>query len=234
MVRLAIVEDEDIYALQLMDFIDRLSKEKSLQIRCKRYRDGDEITEHYKAEFDIILMDIQMRFMDGMSAALQIRRQDAEVIIMFITNRADYAIRGYEVGALDYILKPVEYFSFASKLERAISKLQALKKHSLYINSSTGGQRLYTEDIRYIESIGHQLHFHTKTGLYTARLKISDMEKELEPYHFYRINKGYLVNMAAVEGIRGNICLAGDTELLISRAKKASFMEALHHYLAEI
>ena len=65
--------------------------------------------ENYSGDFDIILMDIQMKYMDGMTAAEQIRKLDSEVIIMFITNMTQYAIRGYEVDALDYVVKPVEY-----------------------------------------------------------------------------------------------------------------------------
>ncbi|HAV28139.1 MAG TPA: DNA-binding response regulator, partial [Lachnospiraceae bacterium] len=123
MVKIAIVEDEDLYADQLNEFINKYAGESHEIIRQVRFYDGDEIAEKYDGSYDIILMDIQMKFMDGMSAAEEIRKRDRNVIIMFITNRVDYAIRGYEVDALDYIVKPVSYFSFARKLERAISRI---------------------------------------------------------------------------------------------------------------
>ena len=67
----------------------------------------DGVYENYRGGFDIILMDIQMRFMDGMTTAEKIRQMDQKVIIMFITNMIQYAVRGYEVDAMDYVVKPV-------------------------------------------------------------------------------------------------------------------------------
>lgn len=105
MISLAIVEDEDSYAEQLTDMVNRYQKERNTRIKVTRYTDGDEIAENYPGGFDMILMDIQMRFMDGMTAAEKIRKVDRDVLIMFITNRTDYAIRGYQVDAIDYVLR---------------------------------------------------------------------------------------------------------------------------------
>ena len=122
MYQIAIVEDEDIYAKLLEEYIHRYEKDSFHQFKIRHYRDGAEIAENYRGGFDIILMDIQMKFMDGMTAAEMIRRRDPEVLIIFITNRSDYAVRGYEVDALDYVVKPVEYFAFSQKLDRAVSR----------------------------------------------------------------------------------------------------------------
>lgn len=81
MVRIAIVEDEDIYIKQLTEYMKRYQQESGEEINVTVYRDGDGIISKYKAQFDIILMDIQMKFMDGMTAAEEIRKTDSEVII---------------------------------------------------------------------------------------------------------------------------------------------------------
>lgn len=112
MLRIAIVEDEDSYISVLKGFLERYKEESGEQMEITVYHDGDEIAAFYKAQFDIILMDIEMKFIDGMTAAEEIRQKDTTVSIIFITNAPQYAIRGYEVGALDYILKPVSYFTF--------------------------------------------------------------------------------------------------------------------------
>ena len=112
--------------------------------------DEDEIVEGYTGEYDIILMDIQMKFMDGMSAAEEIRKQDSKVVIMFITNMTNYAIRGYEVDAMDYVLKPVSYFAFSKKLERAIGRIPQKSGHPVTINTSEGLVRLDASAIYYI------------------------------------------------------------------------------------
>ena len=121
--RLAIVEDEKNFANNILGYLQRFQKETGYQIETVWFQDGCDIAEEYKSDFDIILMDIQMRFMDGMTAARKIREADKGVIIIFITNMAQYAIQGYEVDALDYVLKPIAYFAFSQKLSRAIGRM---------------------------------------------------------------------------------------------------------------
>ena len=117
MIQIAIVEDEEIYVKQLTEYNPKIIKRKREEsIKVTVFGDGEDITENYSGGFDIILMDIQMRFMDGMTAAEKIRQMDQKVIIMFITNMIQYAVRGYEVDAMDYVVKPVEYFSFSSEI----------------------------------------------------------------------------------------------------------------------
>ena len=145
MYQIAIVEDEDIYAKLLEEYIHRYEKDSFHQFKIRHYRDGAEIAENYRGGFDIILMDIQMKFMDGMTAAELIRKRDPEVLIIFITNRSDYAVRGYEVDALDYVVKPVEYFSFSQKLDRAVSRRGRSRDRHIMIHSDGGTAMLYRE-----------------------------------------------------------------------------------------
>jgi DNA-binding LytR/AlgR family response regulator len=225
------VEDEDGSAEQLQEFLSQYEREMGVQIKCERFRDGDEIAENYKGNFDIILMDIQMRFMDGMTAAEKIRGMDRKVVIMFITNRIDYAIRGYAVDAVDYVLKPVSYFAFKEKLARAIERAGKSEGRMVLIPLTSGYVRVRTDDIFYVESEGHVLIYHTRNGDYRTRGKMGEIEEEFGSLGFFRSNKGYLVNLMHIEGVDGNFCLVGNTKLLISRARKNDFMAALAEYI---
>lgn len=124
MIRVAIVEDEASYMKQFQKYLAQYAKESGEEFDIVTFTDGDEIAGGYKSVYDIILMDVQMRFMDGMSAAEEIRKVDPEVVIIFITNMSQYAIRGYAVDALDYVLKPVSYFAFSQRLDRAIARMK--------------------------------------------------------------------------------------------------------------
>ena len=124
MIRLAIVEDEQQYRDLLENYINQYAKEHFCEISVRFFTDGDEIVENYRCEYDIILMDIMMQFMDGMTAAETIRKYDDKVILIFITNMANYAIKGYTVAAFDYILKPITYYALEKSLNRAIPKLE--------------------------------------------------------------------------------------------------------------
>lgn len=231
MIRVAIVEDEDLYASELFEYLDKYKAESGKIIGSVRFRDGEDIVENYDGSYDIILMDIQMQSMDGMTAAEEIRKRDKDVIIMFITNRADYAIRGYEVDALDYIVKPVSYFSFARKLTRAIGRIP--KDHDIVVtlNNQQGIRKTHIDDIFFVESEGHNLVYHTVHGDLRVRRKMSEAELELAQHGFFRSNKGYLVNMKHVDGVQDGCCLVAGQKLPISRGRKAEFMAAMAEYI---
>ena len=150
MIKIAIVEDEDIYVSTLMQYLEEFEKSIGETLEITVYRDGDGIIADYKAQYDIILMDIGMRFVDGMTAAEEIREIDSEVIIIFITNMTQYAIRGYEVDALDYILKPVSYFSFSQKLGRAIYRMKRREKKFITVTVKGGIKRMEVSNIYYM------------------------------------------------------------------------------------
>lgn len=233
MIEIAIVEDEDSYAEQLNGYVKQYEEETRSRIHITRFSDGDEITEDYKGSYDIILMDIQMEFMDGMTAAEQIRSMDTEVVIMFITNMTSYAIRGYQVDAMDYVLKPVTYFDFSQKLTRAIGKIAKRKSHPVTISSSSGMIRLDAGDIWYLESQGHQLIYHTRQGEFQERRKMQEAEEAYEALGFFRSNKGVLVNLEHVEGVQEGCCIVHGERLPVSRARRNDFMSALTEYIGE-
>ncbi|MDO4490195.1 MAG: LytTR family DNA-binding domain-containing protein [Lachnospiraceae bacterium] len=234
MIRIAIVEDNQDYAEIIREYLTRYESESGESIQCVMFEDGADIVEGYRAQYDIILMDVEMKFMDGMSAAEAIRQVDEEVTIIFITNMAQYAIKGYSVNALDYILKPVSYFTFSQRIDRAIGRLKKKEKHYVVIKIRGGSRKLVTNDIFYIESQGHSLIFHTKQGIVETQGTMKSMEQQLESLHFCRCNNGYLVNLEHVEGIREGLVKVGEDFLPISRPKKKVFQEKLAAYMSEV
>lgn len=234
MIEVAIVEDEQVYTDQLTKYLNQYEQESGRQIHATVFPDGAEIAEDYKGGYDIILMDIQMKYMDGMTAAEKIRKIDQTVIIIFITNMTQYAIRGYEVDALDYIVKPVEYFSFSKKLQRAMERIPKKQEEVLTISMDGGIRKLPVSQLLYVESFGHNLGYHMADGYYENRGTMKDMETELARYHFYRIGKSYLVNLSKVEAIVGSDCVIGTEHLSISRQKKKDLMETLSRYMTEM
>ncbi len=233
MIEIAIVDDEDSYVQTLLEYLCKYENDSGNRIHTTVYHDGDELLQNFGCQFDIILMDIQMKFMDGMSTAEEIRKLDTKVLIMFITNLMDYAIRGYEVDALDYVVKPVEYFSFSQKLNRAIQRLDKRSGYEMSINVPAGLKRVSSDSIYYIESDRHNLIFHTTEGQFVTRAKMQDYDNDLSGHGFFRSNKGYLVNLRYVEGIEQGCCVIQGDYLPVSRSKKKEFMKALTQYISE-
>lgn len=234
MIKIAIVEDEQLYAKQLHEYLRKYEKENGEAIEVTIYSDGDQIVEKYQSQYDIILMDIEMKFMDGMSAAEEIRKIDTEVVIIFITNMTQYAIRGYAVDALDYVLKPVSYFALSQRLNRAIGRMRKRESKMIMVNMKGGIVRLNIANIYYIESQGHTLILHTILGDYETSGTMKEMESKLLGMNFCRGNKGYLINLQHVDGISDGCAIVKDEKLVLSRARKKEFMEALTKYWGEV
>lgn len=234
MIRVAIVEDEENYISVLKEYLERYKQESGEQIEITVYHDGDEIAAFYKAQFDIILMDIEMKFIDGMTAAEEIRKVDSLVFIIFITNAPQYAIRGYEVGALDYILKPVSYFTFSQKLGRAVAKLKKRSgRKRITIRVKGGVMRMDLSDIYYIESEGHNLIYHMREENAIASGTMKSVEEAMSGNDFSRINKCYLVNLEHVDAVKDKYAIVHGDELLISRPRMKQFMQELTRYWGE-
>ena len=234
MIKIAIVEDEELYAKQLNEYLRQYERENGEAIEVTIYSDGDRIVDKYQSQYDIILMDIEMKFMDGMSAAEEIRKIDTEVVIIFITNMTQYAIRGYAVDALDYVLKPVSYFALSQRLNRAIGRMRKRESKMIMVNMKGGIVRLNIANIYYIESQGHTLILHTILGDYKTSGTMKEMEGKLLDMNFCRGNKGYLINLQHVDGISDGCAIVKDERLILSRARKKEFMEALTKYWGEV
>ena len=235
MIKIAIVEDDQHYSRQLEEYLRKYESECGETFDITTYSDGDTIVSHYHSQFDIILMDVEMRFLDGMSAAEEIRRTDKEVVIIFITNMPQYAIRGYAVEALDYILKPVSYFAFSQRLGRAISRMKKREQKSLVIPVKGGTVRVAVSSIYYIESQGHNMIYHTASGEYISSGTMKDAEETLATLHFFRGSKWYLINLQQVQGL-GDGCakLKNGENVPLSRSRKKEFVEALAQYWGEV
>ena len=132
---------------------------------------------------------------------------------------------------MDYILKPISYFAFSQRLNRAISRVKSRAKHFLVISVKGGTQKLDVDSIYYVESQGHNLIVHAGSGDYQCAGTMKEIEEKLAGHNFFRCNKGYLVSLRHVDGIQDGCAVINGEPLLISRARKNEFMEALTNYV---
>ena len=231
MIRIAMVEDEAAVREQLQGYIQRYTRQYGTEFAVTEFTDGVEILDEYRPVYDIVLLDVEMKHLDGMETAQRIRELDKDVVLIFITNMAQYAIKGYAVGALDYVLKPVPYFAFSQQLQKAEEKLRRRARHYLAVPVEGGLRRLDTAQIYYMESEGHRVHFYTEEGEFSAPGALKTFEEKLASLPFARCNSGYLVNLAQVKGVQQGVAQVGPYELQVSRPKRKSFLAALADYI---
>ncbi len=234
MIRIAIVEDDKNYISELKKMLAQYEKESGRKLIVTVFDDGEDIAIDYKAEYDIILMDIEMRFMDGMTAATKIREKDNEVILIFITNMPQYVMEGYKVDALDYVLKPLTYFSLSQRIDRALIRMKKRLTKYITIPIHNGIQKIDVNKIYFIEMHNHDAIFHTENGEYVLRESLRILEKLLEKESFYRCHKSFMVNLAYVDSIQGCDIYIKDQIIQVSRSKKKDFIDALNNYLNEV
>ena len=231
MYHIAIVEDEREFREQLQSYLKQFEKENNALFQISLFEDGAEILENYKNEYDIILLDIEMPKVNGMDAAEQIREMDEDVVLMFITNMAQYAIHGYSVGALDFVMKPITYYTFAMKMKRALKRAQKKAPKSLVLNLPDGIKTVEIKKIYYVEVQNRMLHYHTEDGEIIVRGTLQSAEKVLKPYPFAKCNHWYIVNLMHVKEVNKNIATVGPYLVEISRRNKAVFLKALTEYM---
>lgn len=234
MISVAIVEDDDRFAATIQAYLDRYAKESGATFQTTRFTDGYAIADGYRGGFDIILMDIEMGLMNGMEAAEEIRKSDEEVTIIFITNMAQYAIKGYAVRAMDYVLKPVSYPAFSESLKKAIARVGGRQNPYITVNYRDGMMKLKISDITFVESQGHRLSFHSGKDVYeTTTCSLKEVEEKLQPFGFMRASSGTLVNLNKVTGTKNGYVQIGEIYLPISRGKKNEFMAALVRHMVD-
>lgn len=234
MIRIAVVEDDKEYRRTLDTYLKQYECEHGIRFQTVFYEDGEDIAEDYSGMHDIILMDIEMRFMDGMTAARKIRALDGEVVIIFITNMPGYALSGYQVDALDYVLKPLSYYAFSQRIARAVARMEKRVKQYLSIPMKGGMRRMDISRICYIEVFDHDLIYHTLDGNLQTKGALKDVERQLADKGFFRCSKGFLLNMEHVEGLQDNDALVAGELIRISRSAKKNFLNSLNNYFNEV
>lgn len=229
--KVAVLDDTIEDAQRLWDYINQFQEQQNCPIQTDVYHSSLDFLEEYHSQYDVIFLDIEMPGEDGLKVAHEIREKDTSVGIIFVTNIAQYAIHGYEVNAIDFIVKPVGYFLFAEKLEKAIRFAQRRKKHDLVVNDEDGIYRIPIEEVFYIKKERNDLIYYTSQGELRERGTIRIMKEKLAGLAFEECNSGCLVNLSQVRRIGKENITVGTFSLPLSRRMKKQFTQSYIDYL---
>lgn len=232
MYRILIVEDTPEAERVLHAHLDRYAQETGVDLKVSWQQSAFEVAGG-DAHFDLIFLDIELPGIDGMEAAGLMRQFDPDTPIIFVTNLAQYAVKGYEVDALDFVVKPVSYPDFRMKMDKAIRTIERRGRRSISIPYDGGIRVVALAELVYVDVTNHDLAYHLADGTtLTARGTLSKLSTELEAASFVRVSNNCLVNMAHITSIRGtDINLTNGEVTWFSRSRKKPAMETIARYL---
>ncbi len=228
--KIVIVEDEFEAKKRLEECLERYAEDNNLSFEISWFNSGEKFLEAKNNDADIIFMDIELPGKNGVETAKCIRETNTRSVIMFVTNLAQYAIEGYAVNALDYVLKPINYYSFKLKISKAVEAVRQKNGVMLQVSSEKGTEYIKSSDVHYIEVQNHDLIYHTVYGQIKGAGTLKKLEERLKDDGFFRCNYCYLVNLRFVEYIHGNDVTVGSDCLQISRNRKKEFLQKLTEF----
>lgn len=216
--RIAICDDESSQIQYLSNLIDAWAKISTVSVSIQAFDSAEAFLFTYAEDgnFDILLLDIQMKTMDGIALAKEIRRNNEMLQIIFITGFPDYIAEGYEVSALHYLMKPVSEQKLFEVLDRAITRLKTSKRTILF-QTSGGIVRIPADNIYFVEAFSHYVTLFVKDGQQNFNMRLSDMEKLLGE-GFFRCHRSYIIGMKHVSRVtRSAMVLDTGKEIPLSR-----------------
>lgn len=215
--KLAICDDSEADRQYVLSMVRRWAAEAGHTVQIDAFSSAESFLFHYAGErdYDILLLDIEMGAMDGVSMAKQLRRDNDTVQIVFITGYCDYISEGYEVAALHYLMKPVKEEKLFSVLDRAAEKLA---KNEKVLTLESGGEmvRVPIYQIRYADVFGNYVTIHAQTDV-TVKMPLGKLEKILDE-RFYRVGRSAVVNLTQISRVtKTEIRLSDGTVLPLPR-----------------
>jgi len=231
MLRFAIVEDNAADAQELEQNLKESMGGMGAEYTVQRYSSAEDF-EGDGREYDVIFLDIEMSGMNGMELAERVRATNAGSGIVFVTNMIRYAVRGYNVNALDYIVKPIERYDFGITMKRVLG-FCARKNDlaSVFIKTRQGAKKVLYCQIHYIDISFHHIVVHTDTGDLDMWSTLGEVEKKLPNPPFFRLSSSCIINLSYVKGIKGYDVDVGGAVLRVGRSKKKELLAALAEFL---
>ncbi len=215
--KIAICDDSDADRQYVLNMVRAWAAAAGHLVHTDAFASAESFLFHYaqESDYDILLLDIEMGAMDGVTMAKQLRKSNDTVQIIFITGYSDYISEGYEVAALHYLMKPVKEEKLWAVLDRAAGKIA---KNEKVLHFSLGGEmvRIPVYRIRYADVFGNYVTIHAQSDV-TVKMTLGELEKQLDD-RFYRVGRSVLVNLTQISRVtKGEIRLSDGTALPLPR-----------------
>jgi len=228
---IAICDDVKAEIEYLTNLVQDWAASRKVSAMISAYDSAEAFLFSYEVDksCDILLLDIQMKKIDGVTLAKQLRTSGEKMQIVFITGLPDFIAEGYEVSALHYLMKPVSVLKLAAVLDKALSIMDKNKASTL-IETTSGLVRFFLQDIQYAEAFAHTTVIQTAKGSFEAKISIGKLE-ELLGDDFYLVHRSFLVSLRYIRQITKTDVIMDDGKLIpLSRRRYDAVNKAFIRY----
>lgn len=224
-IQIALCDDEEFFLDEMDKFVSVYGNESKTELEIERYSNPQKLLDTIqKKRYDMLFLDVEMPEMTGMELAKRIRRTDTNVVICFVTSHQGYAIDAFQVDALGYVVKPIQYLDVKHLMERAKIQIhyhwdkdEADKKY-LQIHTARDDQMLDMSKIIYIEKRRNQCVFHMVDGECVCYDTLAHIYPKLDAGRFYYTHQGYIANFDQIKEVKKNaVCFSATSEIPVSR-----------------
>lgn len=231
---IGICDDEKIHRDILREYLIQTLNKDSYTLM--EFDSGENLLNNYPKNVDLLLLDIQMKSIDGFDLAKKIRKFDTDVHIIFTTAFADFMQKGYEVRAFRYLLKPIQYDDFSKHILECINCINEEYKNFITIKESESGQiiKIPISSILFVETVSRSVLIHTDSKVYKSRINLNKIEDSLKGNNFFRCHRSYLINLNKVNCITKNSALIKNHEIFVSKYKVKDLKTALTNVLGDL
>ena len=228
MIVIGVCDGEQAVRSLLASYVERYKNETNTEIQLLSYSTGEKMIKNYMLDMDLIFLEIPLRKINGLKIAGYLREYDERVRIVFLTTVMTYVLEAYDVGASNYLLKPLSYSKFCRELSRIYAGSKEREERSFLEQSKNALHKVYFHEIRFIETSGKSTLIHTEKGEILSARQMKQYEELFAGTTLMRCHAGYIVNLRYFDKLEDSeLTLTDGSRIPVSRSRRKQVLEQI-------
>lgn len=235
--KILICDDEEKFISNLVGALEKIYTNMNMEVSLIAFTDAREVISYVKefADVDIVFMDILMGEINGYDVAKTISNIDSRMKIIFLSSTTAYAVKGYDIKATRYLVKPLKVHRLSTVIQQITEEIKLEKNDYIIEKNDNGMYKIFMDEIMYIETSDRNTMIHTKQGNILSYKSMKEHEARLNKKSFIRCHSSYIVNMNFIKTYKGyEIYLLNDEIIWVSKNRRKDFLHTLTRFYGDL
>lgn len=230
--KVAVCDDDLMVRSSIVEYLTRIGAERGDHFLIQCYTSGEECLEKLEPDTHVLFLDILMGSLTGIDVGTALRKKSSSICIIFITSAVSYAVEGYRARAFGFLEKPVAFETFAHELREALGHVTKQMGSTLTMTKGFTTEQINTNDIIYIEVLGHHVRFVLRNGVREYTKPLKEIEQQLDSAQFFKCHQSYIINLKYVVKInQTDILMSNKHTVSLSKHRKRELQEKFALFL---